>query len=856
MNRYALQYRLLALVGMLFCLLVVLPDTSAQVEELLAINVRAGFDGYFRANQWMPLRIEVSNRGNPVTGQIVVRPETSGSGLPNTFGTPVDLPTSSSQTLFLYIAARGNASTIRVELLSEEGRVVASRDVNVREILPRDRLYVLVTQASAGAVDLTGLNVGGYNAFQAFWTTANVPDQAWALDAVDAMVFSDVDSGTLTPAQRTAIRQWVIGGGHLIVTGGGAWQATAAGLQDLLPLVPDANQTIADVTPLAELAGQYDTRLESPTILATGTLIDDARVLAETADGSPLVARRTIGAGTVDYLAVDPTTQPLRSWADQRELWFTLVSSVDVRPSWSYGFANWERATTAVEILPGVDLLPAVLGLMGFLAAYIILIGPLNYIILNRLNRREYAWFTMPVLIVIFSALAWSVGFELRGNQVTLSRVSVVRSFPDSDEAQIDQLIGLLAPRRGNYNLAMPDNRMLRPISESLVNANVLGNRMQTNANIRQTTRFEAVEFPVDASFIAAFNAKGTIPRPNISGRLTLASGDQTNTVRTLQGVIRNDSDITLNDVVILARGVAYRLNGSFAPGDLLTFTGGDLTLANSGGPMPSPLEYAAGDADPFMASTTLGFRGTLSAYMAGSIRSAVDILGEDRYQIRNFSVSLSDDKETQEIRRRQAFLDAFVVDQFASTARGNQVFLAGWSDQAPTSEEVGGASYNTVDTTLYLIALEVDLDSSLTGEDVTISQDQFTWVSRERQGVSDLGPLNITLFTEVELVFRFTPLPDAVLSEVDELTLIIERARSVYSDNAVELWNWQDETWELVNLGTEMRQTMRDSARSSEPSFRRFLGPLNAVQMRIARDTSGASVSITQLGIEQRGRF
>lgn len=837
-------------------LLIVVPQVAdAQVEELLSISVRAGFDGRFRENQWTPLLVRLENRGNPISGSLVVRPETSGSGLPNTFSTPVDLPTNSSQSLFLYIAPRGNANIVRVELINEAGSVAASRDVTIREILPRDQLYVLVTQSTAGAVDLTGLTVGGYQAFQAFWTTDNVPDKAWALDSVDMMMFSDVDTGTLSPAQREAVRQWIISGGHLIVTGGGTWQATSAGVEDLIPLQPTSSTTIDDVTPLALLAGQHDTQLDGQIIIAEGTLIDAARVLAETEAGQPLAARRQLGNGTVDYLAVDPAVQPLRNWIDLPEMWYTLLSSVDARPSWSYGFANWERATTAIEILPGIDLLPAVLGLIAFLGAYIVLIGPLNYLILNRLNRREYAWFTMPILIVIFSVLAWSVGFEVRGNQATLSRITVVQTYPDSENARVDQLIGLLAPRRDNYDLAVTDDRMLRPVSASLANASVLGSRTQTDANIQQTTRFEAVDFPVDASFIASFNATGLIPKPDIGGRLTLTSENRIDAVQQLQGSIRNDSDITLFDPVILARGIAYHLNEAFEPGDLLTFTGNDLTLAASGGAVPSPMEYAAGDADPFLATTTMGFRGSLSAYASNASNSAIDIMGIDNYVTFNFRVSLSDDELTQETRRRQAFLDAFVIDQFASTGRGNRVYLAGWTGQAPTMEEVGGASYDTVDTTLYLIELDVERDSS-SGDDVIITQDQFSWVSRVREGVTDLGPVNINLFTEVELIFRFTPLPDAVLSEVDELTIIVERSRSSFSNNMVELWNWEDETWELITLEAEQTLTLRDPRSSTEPSFHRFLGPLNAVQMRIARESAGGSVAVTRLGVEQRGRF
>ncbi|MBK8024645.1 MAG: hypothetical protein IPK19_25285 [Chloroflexi bacterium] len=50
------------------------------------------------------------------------------------------------------------------------------------------------------------------------------------------------------------------------------------------------------------------------------------------------------------------------------------------------------------------------LPLFGFLALYILLVGPANYFLLSRINRREWAWVTIPILILVFSALAHTLG--------------------------------------------------------------------------------------------------------------------------------------------------------------------------------------------------------------------------------------------------------------------------------------------------------------------------------------------------------------------------------------------------------------------------------------------------------------
>jgi hypothetical protein len=854
------------------------PAISAQddeIQELLSISVRAGYDGRFRPGRWVPMRVTVENRGLGITGKFVVRPETSGSGIPNVFSVPVDLPANTSQSLFIYIVARNNADTVRVDLLDESGNILASRDTQMRALRPRDNLYALVTDAANPRINLIGLTIGGYDAYQATWSVENVPDKAPALTALDAMIYSEVDTGALTPAQQRAITSWVIGGGHLIVTGGPNWESTAAGLTDLLPLSPTGSESSTDMTALVRLGGDYTTNFTDEFILATGDLVDEAWVLAANEDGIPLVARRALGNGVVDYVAVDPGSGQLRDWEGLPQLWRMLVTSVNVNPSWSYGIADWQELTTASEILPGVNLLPAALSLTGFLLAYILLVGPLNYLILNRLNRREYAWFTIPVLIVIFTVLAWSLGFQLRGEDVTLSRVSVVQTWPDAEDAKLNQVIGLLAPRRGDYNLTMPDDRMLRPISDDVATSIGPASRALTSIEIQQTSQFSAVEFPVDASFMASFQADGMTPRPDIGGRVSIdrdrdgttidrdresgqrliyAEGD----IRALQGVVTNRSDLVLEDAVILGRNRVLRLAEPLAPGAVFTFNLADFEAAaveekrdneslKEFGAAPVPQEFTIASDNPFFTTRTTGFRGSLSAYRGEASRSVQEILGPDNYQGSNFGISVDDDARTQELRRRQAFLSSFMVDQYLSTARGDRMYLIGWTRDATTEEEVSGNTYDVIDTTLYIIELEVEENLVGSGE-VTVGADRFSWVSLERFGQSDVGPASTRFYTDVDLTFQFTPLPDAVLSEVTGLTVIIDRVRNARGSGFFELWNWRTETWEVVDLPLEEYLDI--------PNPEPYIGPQNAVRIRVSEVGLGNAFYLELLAVEQRGRY
>jgi hypothetical protein len=826
--------------------LVVINVVHAQ-SPVVTFSIEAGYAGHFRDSEWTPLIIHAANDGDSVSGRLVVRPETSGTGITNTYSTPITLPSGARQTATLYITARSFTTQIRVELIDDNGGVVAQQEAGLTSIQRQDRLNVVISDSPVGSVDLTGVHANNYNSYQTDWTINDLP--TLALDSVDLMLFSDVDTGSLSSAQKQALTDWVARGGHLIVTGGQNWQATAAGLTDLLPFTPSGSREVAGLQPLADWL-RLDADLSAQTVIATGALRDDipVQVFASTGEASvdasstdassadasaaedtPLLTRRTLGAGKVDYLAADPNNAPLRGWSDLSTVWFTLIGDGSPLPGWANGFVDWESAARAVEILPGYDPLPDILPLCGFLGLYIGLVGPLNYLILNRINRREWAWASIPLLILVFSVLSYVLGFNLRGNEVTLNRLAVVQSWHDVASARVDELVGLLSPRRSVYSLTAGEDAILRPIPRPLQVGGILSRNTQSSVDIRQSDQFAAQDFNVDASFIAGFHISGTIESPQISGQASIAD-DLIEGQQVVRGSVRNDSALTLADPVILARGVALHLEQPLAPGDVADF---DLTLSSDVPPAPA-LRV------PALSSLFYSYRSSNSAK-----QSVLDVLGPDNYVGNITRLAGGDTLAAQINRRRQFFLSSFIDDYSSTGGRGDHVYLAGWTSSVPLATDISGANWNSQDTTIYVI--ELDSDRITGAGKVTISPDQFTWIVDEYNGLTDISPINMQLQPGEEVSFRYTPLPDSVLADVETLMVNADDLNTGGRSMPVYLWNWEAGDWESVEVRDEV-------ASIDNPA--RFLGPQNAVQVRLVADEIGGFVRITRVTVAQTGTF
>ncbi len=804
--------------------------------DVIEMSVEIGFNGYFRPGDWTPVAIRLKNNGESLVGRAVIRPETSGTVVGNAFSAPIDLPSGAEKSLLLNIQARSFPDSLRVELIDSQGAVRATRDASLFDLGPQDQLYALVVGPNASPPNLTGVHIGGFRAEQALWAAHDIPEEGKTLESLDMMMLININSESFSSGQRDAIRHWVEGGGHLIVAGGPSALVTASGLGAILPMQPTGSRSLDDLHALARFAADKQTQLPGRAVVALGDVHEAARILVEQ-DGVPLLIRRELGAGAVDFLAADPTLAPLEGWDKLGDFWLKLLATRSPQPAWREGFTRPEWGAEAVANLPGVDLLPPMQTLCLFLAAYIALIGPLNYLLLSRLRRNGWGWFTIPLVIICFAIIAWTVGFNLRGTEVILSRLTLLESYADSDEAQVNQVVGLLSPRRAAYSLIAPEGHFLAVAGATMPSSIFASNTIQTATEIGQAARFGARDFTVDGGIFANFSLAGRIAKPDIGGSFTLEFeiAESGRMVSAFQGAISNQSEITLRSAVVIGEGLVYRLEEDLQPGDIVTLGREELMADLADRPaQPNPLEQSVA-----------ALPASLSPFSGSNHnRSLKQLQGERFMRSRGFlSAETTEDRQSA---REQAFLASFMLDQFQSTARGSRLFLVGWSDQWSRDLEVSGASWSSIDTSLYIIELDVDIQ--LPSERATLTTEHFSWLTLGRQGVTGNGTDNFSLYEGQSVEFLFHPLPGLEMDEVDRLFIDVDRAGGYSQGLAVELYDWARGEYEVFGY--------RDGGELEFDAPQAFLGPGNALRIRLQFGDGMGAMRIRKIRIEQSGRF
>ncbi len=501
-------------------------------------------EGHARVGSWMAIEVYLRNDGPSVSGELRL---SGGAQSRTTFGTAVDLPPQSDKTYLLYAQPPAFGGTLDVVLV-DGGRTVATSEVAFTVHDAAQLVVGVVAERPEGIVprlDLLPAENGSRAAIVPL-QPADLPERVEAWAPLDRLIWQDADSGQLSPGQVTALRGWLAGGGRLVIAGGTAGGAMLSGFpDDLLPYRPAAT---VDVAPESLTALLGSVPADAADLPALAGPLQRGRALATVADQA-VAAEAPFGSGSVVLLGFDPTHGWPADGDGAEELWRRLLPPRVAGPT----IAGDDSArVNAVSQLPALAL-PPFGGLLILLAAYIVLIGPINYLVLRKLDRREWAWITMPVLIAVFAAGAYGFGAALRGVDVIVNEVAIVRGAPDTTEGTAQVYLGVFSPSRGTYQVEVPGGALL----SSTLTAEASGGTGKLD--VLQGDPARVRDLTVSFGTLRTLRAETATTVPRVRADLRLENG-------TLRGTVANLSDRPLEKPAVVLGGSVVVLQ-DLAPG-------------------------------------------------------------------------------------------------------------------------------------------------------------------------------------------------------------------------------------------------------------------------------------------------
>jgi uncharacterized membrane protein YhaH (DUF805 family) len=556
-----------------------------------SFHVNAGFDARYRDGNWIPVQVTLSNSGTDFTGAISVNvpPPYLGGGSANpqaVYQAPISLANGAQKQVMLYVplyfGSQGSTQTFSVDLLNSDGQKVSSQQTTVRTLGSDDIFVGVLSDQSAGFSPLSSLKLPNQTASivveQLDATT--MPTVAAVLQNFDLIVLDNFTTSSLNHEQLIALQNWVNQGGALIVVGGPEWRQTLSPLPaTLLPVAVTGTADIAAGTALLPVGGptkggpehsKTSDSVHTPVTVSTGTPLSGSSVVLASGT-TPLIVQSNLGQGTICYLAFDPTLEPILSWPSAGVLWKGLLlrtlgdqlvvpgSTLGLGSSMKFSPYRGSIDSLLQAFLP--NTFPSILFILILLLSYIVVLGPVRFLLVRRLKRRDWSWRITLIAILVFSLLSYGLALQQKGMAVLSDSASILQlSRPGTagsanSSAHTTTYLGVFVPSQGNFQVHMDGSNLVQPSSNQF--------QYYSGQQSPQLTTITASPHGTDVNlqgvniwtFHTVVSQQDSAVHGGIVSQLTLKNG-------TLTGTVTNTLPHALSDVYVLI-GNSYTSLGS-----------------------------------------------------------------------------------------------------------------------------------------------------------------------------------------------------------------------------------------------------------------------------------------------------
>lgn len=435
----------------------------------------------------------------------------------------------------------------------------------------------------SGETVSTGVSQGRQSRIQVgSISIAGLPDRPAAYEGVDVLVISDISPSAVNPRALKALSMWTASGGTLVLSTGPNYQNYLNPFYDeLLPVRITGVANLARFDSLSRLG-----RCAFPTgsmAVARSTVKPTVCSVVISESGVPIYAERRYGAGKVVYLAFDHLSKPFRDWNGQTEFWKSIISAKTPGPLVEAQGSSDSRSSRYGPYYPGMqgqrqpDLAgvveqnpsiktPSFGAIAIFLFAYLIVLVPVNYFVLQRKQRRELAWVSTPIIVLLFAVGAYGIGYTMKGGRVHLDEATFVEGSTNSRYARAITEATLFSPASRSYQLAVSD-----PFS--------MGQVLPTGEDERLPRAYIGEQTTIENIRMAMWSAETfeSVSGVDLGGRI---ESDLMLDGTRMWGEIRNNTGIDFADCVViwggssisiggLAKGASAAVNISHTPGRL-----------------------------------------------------------------------------------------------------------------------------------------------------------------------------------------------------------------------------------------------------------------------------------------------
>ncbi len=546
--------------------LLALADVTASYQEL--------WPGIVYDSEVVPYRINLENDGPDARGVVEIRAGT------NVMKYPFELPKGTRKSFIAYpwigeqyeepqLVVNSNRGSFQIDLPFPSTSYYASQEIIGMISETAGQLRILRTDENQPIEEGQAPPTTTYDTYM---RPEDAPDRVVGYSPLNTLVLGE-GAERLSDSAVSAIKGWVLTGGHLIFVGGS--QTPLLNDPRWADVLPIRNVTAIQVDSVPWLKN-FGTPPPGPISFASGELAEGA--VASPGDGRVPSAFRSVGLGRVIFLAINPFEEPLRTWDGRREMLNTVATKgrelsegiyeqyagVLDSPQYddwmAYGSYNEMSADDPFSVrLPSPWVILLVLG------AYWVTVVPLLFGVLKKMGKREWAWLLAPVISIGFAGIFFSFAGGLYGSSASRSTVGLLMADGSLDQAYFIGKEQLFLPHAQRYNLGLERVETLHDVAMSY-GYNSRPSNSAFQGQVVDVGEIEGFEVPVGSLSFREFGFRQRIDmQGGIKGSVEAEVKDK---ILHVSGQVTNDTGMTLRSVEVKADSFIVGRFNVLAPGE------------------------------------------------------------------------------------------------------------------------------------------------------------------------------------------------------------------------------------------------------------------------------------------------
>lgn len=519
-------------------------------SDRMIMKLTYGYGKYVKFGRYMRIHANITNLDKDFTGKIcVLVPDKSEESI--LYSKNISIAKGETKEIEFSIPVTFINGIVQFSVTDEKEEKVLEKEVRILVETDINMSFIGILSD-----DYSALNYLSTNKTRTILLDAETfARDAKALDMLDIIVINNFNTKKLNEQQYEVLKDFVQNGGSLVLGTGSTGNKTLQLFQDdfLTGTMKDLTKETIYFDEEKKVKVKKDVQ---------NIILEDSKSLLQQ-NGKPYIQKKEAGLGSICLFQFDLSLE--------QDLWKTVGEKISELIQKSMSKTKQQQlkndyqsntgaysASTSLSVTDSKSK-PKVENYAIVLFIYLFIIGPPSYLIMKRLDKRNFIWIFVPTCAVVFTVIIYFMGSNTRLKEPIMSYMSIIKA--DGSSAQEEAYFQVMTPSNRPYEIDMS--------ADYSVSAASLDSWYTSDDNLPDYSveiNYGSEQNRLIMKNVSAFKSsrfKATAPK-KINGFVTSKINFDDFKYK---GTITNESEYDLKDAVAILEGEIYKI-GDFKAGE------------------------------------------------------------------------------------------------------------------------------------------------------------------------------------------------------------------------------------------------------------------------------------------------